>query len=613
LSSLRLASCGRSAALVTDRAEVCWLVAPEIDATPGLWSLLDPGGAAARWLGASPAQADEDEPPRVGPVVRESIRIGGELVQTLDGLLEVDDGVVLIRLVRTAIDGVRLDHAVTLGGLEAPRVTWREGDGTVDAALDGVPVHLAGADRADSVAEGTMVTTTVEPVGGAWTGLAIGFDCAPPTGGAAAWHAALLAAEVSFDAELDRARAIGPHQPRIATALRVLLACTDPRTGGVVASPTTSLPEAPGHDRQFDYRYSWIRDSSLAASVCAQVGLPSLADQALDFLHRAIDSDGGTVCPVRTTRWEPTPEERQIESVAGHLASTPVRLGNAASDQQQFDAIGAYIDAVWTRFATIGRIHGPVWSSIQRIADQIAVTPDQRSNGIWELREPIWAVSEDVGRWLILDRSLRLNRWRSPWERRPAWRHERDRLRDRVIGAIGPDGTIPLAHDQPDTVDAAGLGAVISGLLDQKDPRAARLVEGTAAALGEGPFLRRYSENVDDGFEGREGAFVPMSWWLVSAFAVVGQTEVARDRADALCEALPELMAEEVDAASGELLGNHPLVWSHMEAARALHLIAEAEIRDRWREPGVAAARLGRLVAHRFDGRTDRLAGQRLG
>jgi GH15 family glucan-1,4-alpha-glucosidase len=134
------------------------------------------------------------------------------------------------------------------------------------------------------------------------------------------------------------------------------------------------------------------------------------------------------------------------------------------------------------------------------------------------------------------------------------------------------------------------------------------LVDATAAALGEGPYLRRYSANVDDGFDGREGAFVPMSWWLVSAMATVGQTEEAQRRADALCEALPELLAEEVDAATGELRGNHPLVWSHMEAARALHLIAEADVRDRWREPGVAAARLGRLVAHRWRGRSDRLA-----
>jgi hypothetical protein len=607
LSSLRLASCGRAAALVTDRAEVCWLVAPEIDAVPALWSLLDREGAAARWVGAHPVTEPGGGHPPVGPVVRAVVEIDGRRVDTLDGLFVVDDGVVLVRLVRlvrSAPDGPAIEHAIELGGLDSAKVGWRDGSGI----LDGTAVHLEVHDRATSRFDGATARTEVRPVDGTWTGLALGFGCRPPSGGVAAWHATLLATEHALDAELERARAVGPHQPRIATALRVLRACTDPRTGGVVASPTTSLPEAPGFDRQFDYRYSWIRDSSLAASVCAQVGLPSLADEALDFLHRAVDADGSSVCPVRTTRWEPTPVERELDRVAGHLASTPVRLGNAAGDQQQFDAIGAYVDAVWTRFTTIGRLHRSVWASVQRIAEEIAATPDRPSNGIWEVRDPIWAVSEDIGRWLVLDRALRLNRWRTPWHRRPAWVAERARLRDRVTGAISDDGTLPLAHDQPGTVDAAGLGAVIAGLLDQKDPRAARLVEATAAALGDGPFLRRYSDDVDDGFQGREGAFLPMSWWLVSALAIVGKTEEARARADALCEALPELLAEEVDAATGELRGNHPLVWSHMEAARALHLIAEADVRDRWREPGVAAARLGRLVIRRMHSRTDRLA-----
>lgn len=611
-STLRLAACGRAAALVSDRGEVCWLVAPELDATPALWSLLDPSGAAARWLGAVPApDADPDVPP-VGPLLRGAVEVEGHRIETIDGLLLVGDGAVLVRLVRTAEAGRAapvLRHVLELGGLDAATVAWVGDRGR----LDGSEVHVATSARAATTAQGATLRTEVRPVADAWTGLAVGFGVAPPVGGAAAWHAALVAADEALGAELGRAHAVGPHQPRIATALRVMRACTDPRTGGVVAAPTTSLPEAPGYDRQFDYRFSWIRDSSLAASVCAQVGLPGLTDEALDFLHRAIDADDASVCPVRTTRWEPTPDEREIDGVAGHLASTPVRLGNAAGDQQQFDAIGAYVDAVWTRFITVGRLHGAVWASIQRIADQIAATEDRPSNGIWEVREPIWAVSEDIGRWLVLDRALRLNRWRSPWRRRRSWRSERSRLRTRVIGAIGSDGTIPLAHDQPETVDAAGLGAVTLGLLDQKDPRSARLVDGTAAALGEGPFLRRYSDDVDDGFEGREGAFLPMSWWLVSALAIIGRTDEARDRADSLCEALPELMAEEVDAATGQLRGNYPLVWSHMEAARALHLIAEAEVRDRWREPGVAAARLGRFVTHRLRDRADRLDQQRAG
>jgi hypothetical protein len=208
-------------------------------------------------------------------------------------------------------------------------------------------------------------------------------------------------------------------------------------------------------------------------------------------------------------------------------------------------------------------------------------------------------VSAEIGRWLLLDRAIKLGRARRPWRRTPpAWVAARADAGDRVRAVVGKRGFAPLAFDGPlaEEADATGLLAVICGLLPPADPRAARLVDATIEALGHGPFLRRYRSEVDDGFQGVEGTFVPASWWVVSALAILGRAEEAQLRADAMCEVLPLLMPEEWDVEGNASLGNLPLVWSHIEAARALSLLHLTRIRRRFGTPGVAAWRLWRFA-----------------
>jgi len=206
--------------------------------------------------------------------------------------------------------------------------------------------------------------------------------------------------------------------------------------------------------------------------------------------------------------------------------------------------------------------------AVRQLADRAAEDDGEPSNGIWEIRRPAPLVSGDVGRWVALDRALRLTRRPVPNSRRRAWRRARDEARARVLGAIRPDGTLPHAYGT-DSVDASALLLVVFGLLGPGDPRSRRLVDGTIDALGAGPLLYRYPPDGRDGFAPAEAPFVPASWWAVTALAVLGDPR-AGSRADQLCALLPALQPEEFDLGRREPLGNTPLLWSHAECTRAL-------------------------------------------
>jgi GH15 family glucan-1,4-alpha-glucosidase len=224
------------------------------------------------------------------------------------------------------------------------------------------------------------------------------------------------------------------------------------------------------------------------------------------------------------------------------------------------------------------RLSGHRWDIIKALADRVAeASADEPSNGIWEVRDATLLVSADIGRWLALDRAIRLARFRRPLSIETTWIRARDVARDRVLGAIRADGSLPQAYGQ-DRIDASALLLVVHRLLPPKDPRAARLVDATIAALGCGPLMYRYPPDGSDGFSAGESPFLPASWWAVTALAVLGRDE-AGTRAEALCDLLPRLQAEEFDPTRRESLGNAPLVWSHAEAARALYEL------DRSRRP----------------------------
>jgi GH15 family glucan-1,4-alpha-glucosidase len=335
--------------------------------------------------------------------------------------------------------------------------------------------------------------------------------------------------------------------------------------------------------------------------VAAWLGRPDVTQLHIDWLIERCLACEGIPAPVTRASGEPVPDEEVVAGVAGWCGSLPVRVGNAAKDQVQVDGAGFAADAVWALVRHGGRRRSEAHRAVADLADEVLRQPRRRSGGIWELREPVDGTSADIGRWLLFDRTLRLSRVHEPWarRRRRAWRQGRDEVRRRVLGSRLPSGAVPLVYGG-DAADATGLLLVVLGLVDDRSPDAAAIVDGTIAALGIGDPVRvlaRYPASVDDGFEGDTGGFVPVSWLAVSALARIGRRADARALADRLCESLPGLQPEVL--VDGVALGNLPLVWSHAEAARALYLLRLADVRARSGRAGAGAWQLARALRAR--------------
>ncbi len=549
----RLIGDGRSAALVTPGGTIDWWCAPRFDSPPVFWSLLDPGGASARFVGVTPVEVASAAAART---TRTTVRNANGRIIVWDGLV---DGCVF-RIVAAIDSDLDVVHATSFGGFDHA------------APSDAVELRLRAA-------RGRRTALVIDSAGVETLDASFAVD-------------KLRAADEAFG-EAYRMRRPRSHQSRSRDAFAVSRLSTYAPTGAVVASVTTSLPEAPGGDRQFDYRYAWLRDGSLVASVAALEERLDLARDHLGFVERL----GRRIfeAPLFTVDGESVPSEREIDGVRGWRDSTPIRVGNAAAAQIQYDALGFVVEAVSTYTREGGRLTTGMWKLVREIADRCARDDHTKTSGIWELREPRELLAADIGRWLALDRAIRIARRRRPWTRRRSWRRAKEELRARVLGALEPDGRLPQQHGgSADELDASALLIVMFGMLDGDDQRAAALVDAHLAGLSEGHHLRRYSPIVDDGFSGTDATFVPCSWWAVTALVAIGRLGEAEERTNRLCADLPPLLAEEFDPSTGDSLGNVGLVWAHAELARALRVIEVARLRARWGDAGVAADRLRR-------------------
>jgi hypothetical protein len=588
IAAHRVLGDGRSSALVRPDDTVDWWCAPAIDDPPVLWSLLDPAGAAARWCDVEAVARD---PRPAGPVTSTTLRHRGGRLETRLALRCTDDagggGPTLVRLIRNLDAPLDVLHELTTGGFDAPRSPWQ---GTA-AEVNGATLVVHGG---VSVADGWCLRTRLRAERNAWAALTLGFD--PRRGGdAEALLAEVEGAHAEHDALLARAWRPRAHAQRVTDALSVLLACTYAPTGAVVAAPTTSLPEIPGADQQWDYRYTWLRDSSLAVSVAALLGYRDIAERYLRFVLEQTSDGVFPTGPMTDVRGETVPDEREVDGVAGWAGSQPIRVGNAVKSQRQYDALGLLCEAVSLYLQCGGSLAPQLWDLVSAIADHCVDHGDEPTHGIWEFREPRPLVSADVGRWIALDRAVWIARGWRPLAPRAHWKRARARLRERILSALEPDGGVPICYgDDGGGTDGAGLMVALFGVLDHRDRRADRLVDATFHDLAIGPLLRRHAAARD------EPALVPVSWWAVSALATVGRVAEARALARRLDALLPRLQPEMFDPWSGQGYGNAPLVWSHMEAARALYLLRAAEIRARYTLAGQTVWRLWRYARARW-------------
>lgn len=369
----------------------------------------------------------------------------------------------------------------------------------------------------------------------------------------------------------SRHRPCGPYRDAIARSLVTLKALTFAPTGGIVAAGTTSLPERIGGDRNWDYRYCWLRDASLTLCALVNAGYIEEASAWRDWLLRAVAGDPAQMQTVYGPAGERRLDERIIESLPGYEHSGPVRIGNHAARQLQLDVYGEVLDTLHRarRMGLPRDTHS--WSLQCVIGEWLESNWMQPDNGLWEVRAPRrHFVHSKVMAWAALDRLVRAieEYGRSgPVER---WRKVRDQIHDEVC-RNGFDPTLGSFTQSYGSriVDASSLLVPIVGFLPPDDDR----VRGTIAAverhLVQDGFVLRYPTNEEeniDGLRGREGAFIACSFWLVDALALVGRRQQARALFERLVTIANDvgLLSEEYDLERKRLVGNFPQAFSHV-------------------------------------------------
>jgi GH15 family glucan-1,4-alpha-glucosidase len=377
-----------------------------------------------------------------------------------------------------------------------------------------------------------------------------------------------------WEAWRERLRHDGSDEAALVRSALTLKALTYAPTGAIVAAATTSLPEAPGGERNWDYRYSWVRDSAFTANAFADMGCTDEAERFRHFIVRSSAGHAGDLQILYGIGGERRIGEHELE-LCGYAGSRPVRAGNDAANQLQLDALGELLNLAWHWHR---RGHSPdddEWRFFAELVEMAVARWGEPDSGIWEWRsEPRHFVHSKAGCWAAVDRGLRLAEEcarRAP-ERR--WRAARDEIRE-AIETRGYDsrrGVFVQCFDEPQ-LDAALLLLPVVGFVEFDDERMVRTAAAIEEQLGEGGYVRRY--DIDDGLAGREGAFLACSFWLARCYAHQGRLTDGRtvfDRAMSAASPLG-LFSEEVDPDTGALLGNYPQTLthlSHIEAAMAL-------------------------------------------
>jgi alpha,alpha-trehalase len=358
-------------------------------------------------------------------------------------------------------------------------------------------------------------------------------------------------------------------------------------TGAVMAAPTTSLPETPGGQRNWDYRYTWIRDSSFMLRSFYRLGFDWEALEYFAFVIEAVAGNGDQfelqIMYGIDGRKDLT--ERTLDNLTGWRDSRPVRVGNGAWNQRQNDVWGMLLDAVDIHLRRgAAQIVKPVWDGLANLVDtaiSCAGNPDQ---GIWEIRgEPEQFTASKVLCWVAMDRGADMARLRHDAERAERWRTAADQLKSEILEkGVDARGRF-RQHYGNEELDASLLLIPILGFLPPDDERVRATVLAIADELTEDGLVLRYKvDTTDTGFEGKEGTFTICSFWLVTALAMIGEQE----RATALCKKLLtfagplQLYAEEIDASTGEHLGNFPQAFTHLALIDAVGRLIESEGAD---------------------------------
>jgi GH15 family glucan-1,4-alpha-glucosidase len=392
-----------------------------------------------------------------------------------------------------------------------------------------------------------------------------------------------LAATVRhWRAWLDRAR-MPDHRWRdpIQRSALVVKGLTYMPTGATIAALTTSLPETPGGERNWDYRYTWMRDSTFTLQALHYLNLDWEADEFMQFVADLEPNDDGSLQIMYGIDGRRDLTESTRDDLSGYAGARPVRIGNGAFDQRQNDVFGAVLDCILLHARRSQRLPRRLWALVEsqaRCAEAVWREPDQ---GIWEARgKPQHYVSSKLLCWVALDRAAKLAEIRSDAVLAAGWRATADEIKEDILANGVTEAGVLRQHYGTDSLDASTLLAAMFGFLAHDDPRLRASVDAIADGLTENGFVLRYrTDETDDGLSGKEGTFVICSFWLVSALAIVGEQQRARDLMERLLRVGSPLglYAEEFDVDTGQHLGNFPQAFSHLALIEAAARIIVVE------------------------------------
>jgi GH15 family glucan-1,4-alpha-glucosidase len=589
ISDYALLSDCHSGALVSRDGSIDWCVFHRFEARPVFGRLLDWGrGGFFRVAPADDYEATRKYIPNTN-VVETRFETAGGVITLTDGLVvRIEEGHPDHRLVRR----VQCESGeVSVKARFEPRFDYGLTEPRVELIEDDLAIAYGGPDALVLQTELPIGTAEISACDAART-LEEGDDalialtwCLPQELDPKRLPREQILAELEgtigyWQAWAERCGYNGSYRDEVLRSGLVLKGLTNSPTGAIVAAATTSLPEEIGGGRNWDYRYSWLRDSALTINALFLLGYTEEAHDYMTWLRRTTAGSATELQIMYGVGGERFLPEIELDHLAGYRDSGPVRVGNDAAKQFQLDVYGELLDAAWHYRRNGGEIDDVFWDFLCRVGDAVLEQWEQPDSGIWEIRgDLLHFVSSKVMAWVALDRLFRLAGTDKREGAVEAWRKACEEIR-RIVGEEGVDpetNAFRQYFGDDGRADAANLLIPIVGFVGFDDPRARATTELVWKELGADGFVHRYVTDGMDGVGGGEGAFLICSFWLVECLARGGEEGPARELFERLISHCNDvgLLAEEIDPSSGELLGNFPQAFSHLgliQAAIALDM-----------------------------------------
>jgi alpha,alpha-trehalase len=386
---------------------------------------------------------------------------------------------------------------------------------------------------------------------------------------------------------LDRAR-IPDHRLRhpLERSALAIKGLTYMPTGATVAALTTSLPETPGGERNWDYRYTWMRDSTFTLQALHYLLLDWEADEFMQFVADVEPTEDGSLQIMYGIDGRRDLTETTRDELSGYEGARPVRIGNGAFDQRQNDVFGAVLDSILLHTRRSQHLPRRLWPLVQSQAECAISAWREPDQGIWEARgKPQHYVSSKLMGWVALDRAAKLAEIRGDRTLQQKWAEIAEEIRTDILTHGVSDRGVLRQHYDTDALDASTLLAPLFGFLPGSDERIKNTVEAISSELSENGFVLRYvTGETDDGLSGKEGTFLICSFWLVSALTIVGELQRPNDLMERLLRIASPLglYAEEFEVDRARHLGNFPQAFSHLALIEAAGRLILADRLAEW-------------------------------